>query len=142
MKVTKHIERLLRQGRKPKELIELGFPKSVITRVRRQLTEEKATSQKKEPEGAPQGETHLQTPSESPATIATIWQKVQSIGNDLQRIDSLIQALSEVTALMAAARKLGTYRREDCAYQKDGLCHLWTWDSRDEIPQGVASRCR
>ena len=37
MKVTEHVERLLRQGRKPKELIELGFPKSVVTRVRRQM---------------------------------------------------------------------------------------------------------
>jgi len=41
MKITEHVEHLLRQGRKPKELIELGFPKSVVTRVRRQLREEK-----------------------------------------------------------------------------------------------------
>lgn len=44
MKVTEHIEELLRQGRKPKELIELGFPKSVVTRVRRRLRDEKAAS--------------------------------------------------------------------------------------------------
>ena len=37
MKVTQHVEHLLKQGRKPKELIELGFPRSVVTRVRRQL---------------------------------------------------------------------------------------------------------
>ncbi len=33
MKVTEHVEQLLRQGHKPKELEELGFPKRVITRV-------------------------------------------------------------------------------------------------------------
>lgn len=137
MKVSKHVEQLLRQGRKPRELVELGFPKRVVTRVYRQLREEKATSQKKEPEGAPQAETQLQAPPESPETIATIWQKVQSMANDLQRIDSLIQELSEVTVLMAAARDLGTYRHETCPYEKDGLCTLETWASEDEIPQGI-----
>ncbi|MBL7166808.1 MAG: hypothetical protein ISS55_10035 [Dehalococcoidales bacterium] len=41
MKTTEHVECLLRQGRKPKELVELGFPKQVVTRVRRQLREER-----------------------------------------------------------------------------------------------------
>jgi len=54
MKVTEHVEHLLRQGRKPGEFIELGFPKSVVTRVRRQLREQKATSQKEEAARAPQ----------------------------------------------------------------------------------------
>ena len=137
MKVTKHVEKLLRQGQKPKELIELGFSKSVVTRVRRQLREEKATLQKKEPERASQGEIQLQTTPESPETLATIWQKVQSIADDLQRIDSLIQALCEASIIIAAARRLGTYRREDCPYQKDEICGLWTWGSQDEIPQGI-----
>jgi len=51
MKVTEHIEHLLRQGRKPKELVELGFPKQVITRVRRQLEVEKTASQMRTQEG-------------------------------------------------------------------------------------------
>ena len=59
MKVTEHVEHLLRQGRKPKELIELGFPKSVVTRVRRQLREEKAAPQTKVPEGTTQAKAHL-----------------------------------------------------------------------------------
>ncbi len=51
MKVTEHIEHLLRQGRKPTELMELGFPKSVVTRVRRQLKDEKTGLQPKTPKG-------------------------------------------------------------------------------------------
>ena len=137
MKVTKHVEQLLRQGRKPRELVQLGFPKSVVTRVRRQLREEKATSQEKEPEGAPQPGTHLQTLPEPPETVATIWQKVQSMANDLHRIDSLIQALSEVSIIIAAAQKLGSYQRENCPHHKDGLCRFWMWNSQDEIPKGI-----
>lgn len=45
MKSAEHVEYLLRQGRKPRELVELGFPKRVITRVRRQLKQEKIASQ-------------------------------------------------------------------------------------------------
>ncbi len=81
MKVTEHVEQLLRQGRKPKELIELGFSKSVVTRVRRQLREEKATSEKKVPEKSiPQAGTQLQTPPETPEKSATIWQRLQVYG--------------------------------------------------------------
>ena len=43
MKVTKHVQHLLRQGKKPKELVELGFPKAIVTSVSRQLREEKAS---------------------------------------------------------------------------------------------------
>jgi len=134
MKVSEHVKRLLRQGQKPKELIELGFPKSVVTRVRRQLKEEKATSQKQEPERAPGAETQAQTPPESPETIATMWQKVQSMANDLQRIDPLIQAVS---IIITAAQKLGTYRHEECQHHKEGLCRFWMWKTQDEIPKDI-----
>jgi ribosomal protein L37E len=137
VKVTEHVERLLRQGKKPKELVELGFPKRVVTRVHRQLRKEKTAVQTKVPEVAPQTKTQLQTPPESPEEIATIWQKVQSMANDLQRIDSLTQALSEVTVLMVAALEFGIYRHETCPYQKDGFCYRQTWSSQDEIPQGI-----
>jgi len=59
MKVTEHVEHLLRQGRRVKEVVELGFPKSVDTKVRRQLRKEKATRQTKVPEGTAQAESHL-----------------------------------------------------------------------------------
>lgn len=137
MKVTEHVEQLLRQGRKPKELIELGFPKSVVTRVRRQLREEKAALQTKVPEGLTHAETHAQSLLGSPEKVSAIWQKPQSMANDLQRLDSLVKALSGATVLMATAQQLGTYRREICPYEKDGLCTLETWSSQGEVPQGM-----
>jgi hypothetical protein len=137
MKVTKHIEQLLKQGHKPREIVELGFPKRVVTRVYRQLRKEKATSWEKESKIAHQEKTQVTIPPGSSGEIATIWQKVQSMANDLQRIDSLIQALSEASIIITAARKLGTNRRDDCPYHKDGLCRFWTWDSQDEIPKGI-----
>ena len=137
MKVTKHVEQLLRQGHKPKELVALGFSKRVVTRVRRRLRVEKAVSQGKWPAGAPQTETRLETPPESPEKIATIWQKVQSMANDLKRIDGLVQALSEATILVAAAKEFGTYMYDICPHNKDGLCTLETWLSKEEIPGSI-----
>jgi len=137
MKVSKHVEHLLRQGRKPKELVELGFPKSVVTRVRRQLRKHKAAPQTKVPRGTAEVETGHQTPPESPDKIGVIQRKLQSMASDIQKVDSLVKSLSGVTVMMAAARELGTYRHETCSYQKDGLCTLQTWTSQDEIPQGI-----
>ena len=73
MKVTEHVEHLLKQGRKPKELVESGFPKSVVTRVRRQLGKEKAAPQTKVPGGTAQAEGHLQSPAESSEKMAAVW---------------------------------------------------------------------
>ncbi len=112
MKVTEHVEHLLRQGRKPKELIELGFPKSVVTRVRRQLREKKATPQTEVLEAATQAQTHVQSLLESPEKVAAVWQKLQSMANDLQRIETLVKPLSGVSVLLATAKQLGTYKRE------------------------------
>lgn len=137
MKVTEHVEHLLRQGRKPRELVELGFPKSVVTRVRRQLRKEKARLVATLSGGTAQVESHLQTLAESPDKIAAVERKLQSMANDVQKVDSLVKALSEVTVLMATARELGTYRRETCPYRKDGVCMAEIWSSQDEIPQGI-----
>lgn len=137
MKASEHVEYLLKQGKKPKELIELGFPKSVVTRVRRQLRQEKAALEGKVPEATAQAESHLQTPAESPEKMTVFQRKLQSMANDLQKVDGRVKALSEVAVLMAAARDFGTYRRETCPYRKDGVCTVEIWSSQDEIPQGI-----
>ena len=137
MKTTEHVEHLLRQGRKPKELIELGFPKPVVTTVRRRLKKQKAARQAKVPEGIAQGETQGQSLPESPGKIAVTEEKLQSMANELQKVDNLAKVLSEATVLVAAAQEVGTYKRETCPYRKDGVCTAEIWTSQDEIPQGI-----
>ena len=70
MKTTEHVEYLLRQGRKPKELVELGFPKQVVTRVRRQLREEREPRKvtAKEVIGAAKDQPQSPAPSVQPPT--------------------------------------------------------------------------
>ena len=137
MKVTQHVEHLLRQGRKPRELVELGFPKSVVSRVRRQLREEKATLHPKVPKGKAEAKTRSQASVGSPVEMAPIQQKLASLESAFQKVDNLVKALPEMAALAAAAHELGAHKREDCPYQEDGLCILQTWPDQREIPQGI-----
>jgi len=123
MKVTEHVEYLLRQGRRPKELVELGFPKLVVTRVHKKLREEKAALKTKVPKGTPQIESHLGLPAPSTGETAQMEQQLAPDRGELQ-------------GLVAAARDFSTYKCDTCPYEKDGICTLWTWPSQSEIPRG------
>jgi len=61
MKATQHVEHLLQQGHKPKELIDLGFPKQIITKVRRRLKEKKKALQPKGPKSKAEAESNLRS---------------------------------------------------------------------------------
>ena len=137
MKVTEHIEHLLRQGRKPSELVELGFPRSVVTRVRRQLREQKAALHPKVPKGKADAKTRSQASVGSPAEMAPIQQKLASLESALQKVANLAETAADVAALVTAAHELGAHRRENCPYEEDGLCVVQTWTDQREIPQGI-----
>ena len=137
MKATEHVEYLLRQGRKSKELLELGFSKSVITRVRGQLKEEKAAARTMAPKGRTQAKSLPQPSMTSPTEMEPIQQKLAYLESEIQKVENLAKTLPEVIALMAGAREFGTLKREECPYQEDGLCTLWAWTSQDEIPSGT-----
>ena len=137
MKVREHVENLLRKGRKPRERVELGFPKSVVTRVRGQLTEAKATPRAEMPQRVAQAERYLQTLAQLPEQVAAMQQKLWTLEGEPQKIDGLLKGLSEVEAPTAAAQQVATYTRQICPYEKDDVCTLETRSSEDGIPHGV-----
>ena len=92
MKVSKHIEYLLRQGKKPKELLALGFPKRVVTRVRRKLREEKAIQQTKAPRGG-EAEGHPQPSLASEETGMSAQEKLVVLTTDLEELRSRVTDL-------------------------------------------------
>jgi hypothetical protein len=137
MKVTEHVEKLLRQGRKPRQLIKLGFSKTVVTKVHNQLRKEKAIVDGERSKTTTQAGGHLQAPAGSPEKMTVIQQKLQSVEREPQKAENLVKAVPEVATLIVAAQQFGAYRRESCQYQKDGLCTLWMWETEEEIPQGI-----
>jgi len=137
MRVTEHVEHLLRQGRKPKELVELGFSRQVVTRVRRRLRKEKAAPLAKVSQGVARAESHLLTPAQLSEQVAAIQQELRTLEDKLRKTDSLVKELLEIKVLVAAAQQLGTYRHEKCPYQKDGFCTWESWESENEVPQDI-----
>jgi hypothetical protein len=90
MKVAEHVEKLLRQGRKPKELIELGFPKRVVTRVRRQVREEKAARQSIAQKS--------RTDAKPPVETAPVQARPGSLEDRVRQLESRVQALEATSA--------------------------------------------
>ena len=98
MKVTEHVEQLLRQGKKPKELLELGFAKQVVTRVRRRLKEERAAQPMKAARGGGQARIPPELPAQSAEGGTAMQQKLASLESSLRELESRIKGLEAMEA--------------------------------------------
>jgi hypothetical protein len=98
MKVSEHVEQLLRQGRKPKELVELGFSKQVVSRVRRRLREEKRASQPRTGKSKGKGESRCQSTVALPAETALVAPKLGSLESKIQQLESRMETLEALGA--------------------------------------------
>ncbi len=112
MKVTEHVENLLRQGRKPKELVELGFPKQVVTKVSRQLRSEKIASRSRTQKGEAEAGSHPQSTVTLPAETAPLQSKPGPIESKISQLESRIELLE-----VAYAERVS---REDMEARLDG----------------------
>jgi hypothetical protein len=101
MKVTEHVEHLLRQGRKPRELIELGFPKSVVTRVRRRLREEKTGTHLGTGKVKGREESHFQSTATPHLEMTPVLQKLESLESKIQQLESRVEASEALGAELA-----------------------------------------
>ena len=120
MKVTEHVEHLLRQGRKPIELIELGFPKRVVTRVRRQLREERTVprsrTQKGRTEVTPLAEaTSVQT---RPVSLEG---KVIRLESRVEILETILAELYDMENQLDGTPTLGLKHRFKCDCGASGL---------------------
>ena len=100
MKVTQHVEHLLRQGRNPKELVELGFPKLVVTKVRRQLKGEKSSQLAKAVKGraGAKVESRPQPSALSPEMIALMEHRLTSFEGKFQGLETRVEVLEAADA--------------------------------------------
>jgi len=137
MKVTEHVERLLRQGRKPKELIQLGFPKSVVTRVKGKLKKEEGLKKAEAAERLATTRGEANSSLRLPDHKTVMAPKLEFTETQWKQINNLLNTLPELAGLMAAIRAFGIEEREVCGYEEDGICTFLTWDSRSEIPEGI-----
>lgn len=121
MKVTEHVEHLLRQGRKPKELIELGFPKSVVTKVRRQLRVEKAAPQSRTQKGRTEvgsrprsAVTPLVEATPDQPRPGSLESKVQQLESQLDVLEAIIAELGDIETRLDGTPTLGLKHHFKC----------------------------
>ena len=106
MKPTEHVEYLLRQGRKPKELLALGFPKRVITKVRRQLEEEKIAQQVKMTKAGHKAKGCPQPSVVSEGNMETMYKKLASLESELSELKGRIELLESARAESASVEDI------------------------------------
>lgn len=119
MKVSEHVEQLLRQGRKPKELLALGFPKQVITKVRRRLREEKRSSRLQAKKSKDRGQSHSQSapPAETapiPPELGSLESRIQQLESSVKDLEELGADLEEIETRISGTPTLGLKQRFEC----------------------------
>jgi len=100
MKVTEHVELLLRQGHKPRELIQLGFSKNVVSRVRRKLKMEKAAEQIKVPAERVREDTLVQESVSASSDVTQVLPKLESHEGKIQQLESRVETLEALRAAL------------------------------------------
>ncbi len=75
------------------ELVELGFSKSLVTRVRRQLREKKTASGPKIAKGRSNAKRQAEPSLTSPAEMAPIQQKLVSVESEIRGLETRVKAL-------------------------------------------------
>ena len=129
MKVTEHVRYLLRQGRKPKELVELGFPKSVVTRIRKQLGG--ATSQSRTAKGKAEVESCSLSKVTPPAKAASVppnpgalRSKVRQLESRMEVLEALSAKLEDIESRLDGTPTLGLKHRFKCDCGTSGFVAL------------------
>jgi hypothetical protein len=92
VKTGEHVEYLLRQGKKPVELVELGFSRRIVTRVSRRLTEEKRAS-RLQTEKSKARESHSQSAPTS--ETALVPPELGSLEGKIRQLESRVKVLEK-----------------------------------------------
>jgi len=128
MKVSQHVQKLLEEGRHPRELVELGFPKSVVTRVRRQLKAEKRPKGLKVTEDRTQVKSYSQALAALPANMALADERLASMESEIQDLQNQLEVLSmsvdEIESRLDGTPALGLKHRFTCSCGAPGFVAL------------------
>jgi len=124
MKMSEHVETLLRQGKKPRELLELGFPKQVITRMNRRLKKERAAQHQRVPKAKGRAKSLPEPVVVSPEPISPVDQGLASLKNDINELRGRIETL-ETTSRSLVEENLSTQKRAEFSAGKAEVTCLY-----------------
>jgi len=134
MKTTEHVEYLLRQGRKPKELLGLGFSKHIVTRVKRRLKAEKAVKRGRAPRGSSHVEIQPRSSASPEDSAEATQQKLAFLQGEVKELLSRVEqlevaqaesvSLEDVEAFLDGTPALNLRDRFQCGCGASGLVAL------------------
>lgn len=114
MKALDHVRKLLEGGHKPKELVELGFSKAVITRVKRQLKRVESEQKPRVPTKTAPTESQVKILKASPADITGLQQELATLECKIQELEGRLDGTPA----------LGLKHRFTCSCGVSGLVAL------------------
>ena len=119
MKLNEHVESLLRQGHRPKELVELGFSKHIVTRVSRKLRAEKASKSRVHNITNVTQTAAESSKASSPEEPASL--KLQKLEERLNTMEALAKKIQDLEARLSGTPLLGLRQRFQCQCGAIGL---------------------
>ena len=139
MKTIEHIKLLLEQGHKRGELIALGFPRQIVTRVYRNMKKERVDLGEKTHSVKATEKARVRKPANLPISRSAEQEKFESLA---QEMESIQEFLPELRAVIASMKQTGIENQGCCHYMKDGICTLMSMMGEDYTLPGTGEIIR
>lgn len=132
MKVSDHVRKLLIAGHKPRELVGLGFSKTVVTRLKRQLKKERTVSAIKAPAQPVGAEQRTQGTVSAPENLTEFRQRLESLESTIRAVVARVEAAEQLSAELDDLKNrligtpaLGLRQQFTCSCGASGLVALY-----------------
>jgi len=131
MKTTEHVRKLLESGHGAKELVELGFSKTAVTRAKRQLKKEKATCPTAAPvqpvevqKCAPVTVPNLENASKAQQRLESLEQTIQAMHERCDALETQVEKIKEFKVRVTGTPALGLKKHFKCDCGASGFVAL------------------
>ena len=142
--ISDEILQLLIEGKNSNEIISMGYKKGTVYSTQRKWRQgkiktppdvESIATPSNTPRARASQPTNAPLEIESDPEIVQLKKEIRIA--ELQKQLDRAQAPSEIEILIAAAYKIGCQRHEECVCEDNGLCMVWEWSSKDEVPKDI-----
>ncbi|MFC1956553.1 hypothetical protein ACFLWZ_08620 [Chloroflexota bacterium] len=132
---------LLAEGNTSKNIIDKGYKKGTVYGTQRKWRQGKVKTPTGGHDDAPRSAVptaHVAIADidiEADPEIIKLKKEIRKA--ELEKQLDIAEAPPDLETLLVAAHELGRQQLAICKYEDDGLCTLFQWESKEEIPQGI-----
>ena len=142
--ISDEIKKLLSQGNTSTGIINLGYKKGTVYSVQRKWRGGTLNTPSSKSDNTQQissiGSSNPQASStsieiENDPEIVRLKKEIRIA--ELEKQLDKIKLPTALEILMASVEINGKERLDGCQFKENGICDLWSWSNRDEIPKGL-----